>query len=262
MRRMADAVPVGRLFDLSGRAALVTGGSRGLGKAMARGLAEAGADVVIASRHEAELKTAVADIGEGLARHVGHIVVDLGRRDEVARLAARAVEAMGRIDILLDDAATFPTMPLARVTEDIWDQTVQVNLTASIELARALAPGMIERRWGRIIHVSSISARVAAPDQMIYAMTKAAACAMIRGLALELGPHGITANAILPGPFLTDMPATLSEEFRRAVGERTMLGRWGQPGELAGLAVLLASEAGSYITGAELVVDGGLISRL
>ncbi len=169
---------------------------------------------------------------------------------------------MERIDTLLDDAAMFPTMPLARLTDEIWDQTLQVNLTASLELARALTPGMIERRWGRIIHVSSVSARVAGPDQLVYAVTKAAACAMIRSLALEFGLHGITANAILPGPFLTDMPATLSEEFRRTVGERTMLGRWGQPSELAGLAVLLASDAGSYITGAELVVDGGLIARL
>src|SRR5262249_37276384 len=207
---MAHSTSIGRSFDLSGRTALVTGGSRGLGKAMARGLAE----------------------------------------------------AMGQIDILLDDAAMFPTMPLAQLTDEIWDQTLQVNLTASLELARALAPGMIERRWGRIIHVSSVSARVAGPEQLAYAVTKAAACAMIRGLALELGPHGVTAHALLPGPFLTDMPAKLSEEYRRAVGERTMLGRWGQPSELAGLAVLLASDAGSYITGAELVVDGGLTARL
>src|SRR5499425_3372810 len=207
------AASIGRPFDLSGRTALVTGGSRGLGKAMARGLAEAGADILIASRHEAELVPAVADIGQGLQSRVQFVVTDLGRRGEVERLATRAVEAMGRIDILLDDAAMFPTMPLAQLTDEIWDQTLQVNLTASLELARALA-------------------------------------------------HGITANAILPGPFLTDMPAKLSEEYRRAVGERTMLGRWGQPGELAGLAVLLASDAGSYITGAELVVDGGLTARL
>ena len=250
------------MLDLSGRVALVTGGSRGLGKAMARGLAEVGADVVIASRHEPELVAAMGEIGEGLGSRVRHVVADLGRRDDVERLAARAVETMGRVDILLDDAGVFPTVPLARVTDEIWDHTLQVNLTASLALARALAPGMIERRWGRIIHVSSISARVAGPEQMVYAVTKAAAGAMIRGLALELGPHGITANAILPGPFLTDMPMTLSEEFRRAVGERTMLGRWGQPSELAGLAVLLASDAGSYITGAELIVDGGLIARL
>ena len=252
-----------RLFDLSGRAALVTGGSRGLGKAMARALAEAGADVVIASRHEQELAVASAEIGRGLSTRVRHLVADVGRRSEVERLAAQAVESMGHIDILLDDAGVFPATPLAGLTDEVWDTTLQVNLTASLELARALAPGMIERRWGRIIHVSSVAARVAGPGQMVYAITKAAACAMIRGLALELGPHGITANAILPGPFLTEMTATgLTEEFRHAVGERTMLGRWGEPRELAGLVVLLASAAGSYITGAELVIDGGLIARL
>src|SRR5262249_55764968 len=207
---MAHSTSIGRSFDLSGRTALVTGGSRGLGKAMARGLAE----------------------------------------------------AMGQIDILLDDAAMFPTMPLAQLTDEIWDQTLQVNLTASLELARALAPGMIERRWGRIIHVSSVSARVAGPEQLAYAMAQAGACALILGLGLALGPHGLPATGILPGRFLADMPAKLSEEYRRAVGARTMLGRWGQPSELAGLAVLLASDAGSYITGAELVVDGGLTARL
>ena len=256
-------LPLGRLFDLSGRVALVTGGSRGLGKAMARALAEAGADVVIASRHERELADAAAEIGQGLTCRVQHLVVDLGRRDEVERLAAQAVAAMGRIDILVDDAGAFPSTPLATLSDEVWDATLQVNLTASLELARALAPAMIERRWGRIIHVSSVAARVAGPGQMVYAITKAAACAMIRGLALELGPHGITANAILPGPFLTEMTKTgLTEEFGRAIAERTMLGRWGEPRDLAGLAVLLASDAGAYITAAELVIDGGLISRL
>src|SRR5262245_61026761 len=158
---MTHPTSIGRSFDLSGRTALVTGGSRGLGKAMARGLAEAGADILIASRHEAELVAAVADIGQGLQSRVQLVVTDLGRRGEVERLATTAVEVMGRIDILLDDAAIFPTTPLAQLTDEIWDQTLQVNLTASLELARALAPGMIERRWGRIIHVSSVSARVA-----------------------------------------------------------------------------------------------------
>src|SRR5215467_1094255 len=174
------AASIGRPFDLSGRTALVTGGSRGLGKAMARGLAEAGADILIASRHEAELVAAVADIGQGLQSRVQLVVTDLGRRRQVERLATQAVAAMGQVDTLLDDAAMFPTMPLAQLTDEIWDQTLQVNLTASLELARALAPGMIERRWGRIIHVSSVSARVAGPEQLAYAVTKAAACAMIR----------------------------------------------------------------------------------
>src|SRR5262249_3575762 len=154
------AASIGRPFDLSGRTALVTGGSRGLGKAMARGLAEAGADILVASRHEAELVAAVAGIGQGLPAPVPFVVPEPGWRGGVERLATQAVEALGRIDILLDDAAMFPTMPLAQLTDEIWDQTLQVNLTASLELARALAPGMIERRWGRIIHVSSVSARV------------------------------------------------------------------------------------------------------
>ncbi len=256
-------MPAERSFDLSGRAALVTGGSRGLGKAMARALAEAGADVLIASRHEPELAAASAEIGHGLSTAVRHLVADLGRREEVERLAAQAIAAQGHVDILLNDAGVFPATPLAGLRDEVWDATLQVNLTASLQLARALAPGMMARRWGRIIQVSSVSAHAAGPGQMVYAVTKAATIAMIRGLALELGPHGITANAILPGPFLSEMSETgLTEEFRRAIAERTMLGRWGEPRELAGMAVLLASDAGSYITGAELVVDGGLTARL
>src|SRR5262249_43587174 len=128
------AASIGRPFDLSGRTALVTGGSRGLGKAMARGLAEAGADILVASRHEAELVAAVADIGQGLQSRVQFVVTDLGRRGEVERLATQAVEAMGRIDILLDDAAMVPTMPLAPLTHEIWDQTLPVNLTSRLHL--------------------------------------------------------------------------------------------------------------------------------
>lgn len=254
---------IARRFDLTGRAALVTGGSRGLGKAMARALAEAGADVVIASRDEAEVTTAAAEIGAGVSGRVRVLAADLGHRDQVERLAAQAIAAVGHVDILLDDAGIFPNASLAELTDATWDRTLQINLTAALALARALAPGMIERRWGRIIHVSAIGAHVAGPGQMAYSVTKAAACAMIRGLAFELGPHGITANAILPGPFLTEMTERgLAEDVRRTIGARTMLGRWGQPAELGGLAVLLASEAGAFITGAEIVVDGGLTARV
>src|SRR5262249_8140335 len=124
---MTHPISIGRSFDLSGRTALVTGGSGGLGKAMARGLAEAGADILIASRHEAELVAAVADIGQGLPSRVQLVVTDLGRRGEVERLATQAVAAMGQIDILLDDAAMFPTIPLCQLPGEFWDQNPQGN---------------------------------------------------------------------------------------------------------------------------------------
>lgn len=253
----------GSAFDLSGRAALVTGGSRGLGKAMARGFAEAGADVVIASRHEDELRAAAEEIRSGLDARVAHVAADLGQRPEVARLADQALAAFGRIDILVNDAGILPIDPLLEIRDETWDAALQVNLTSGFALARRLSPGMIARRWGRIVQISSVAAEAAGPGQTVYATTKAAMLAMVRGLALELGPHGITANSILPGPFLTEMPATgLSEEARLEISRRTILGRWGEPSEIVGMALLLASDAGSYITGAELVVDGGMLARL
>jgi NAD(P)-dependent dehydrogenase (short-subunit alcohol dehydrogenase family) len=242
--------------------ALVTGGSKGLGKAMARGLAEAGADVVISSRHEEELRPALDAILAGTGRRGHYVVADMNDRAAVKRLADEAVRKLGKVDILVNNAGSNAPQPIDAVTDDAWDRLVELNLTSVMALTRALVPGMKERRWGRVIHISSILAFVSKEGRNSYSATKAALVGMARASALDLGPHGVTVNCIAPGPFLTDLPLSiLTPEEREAWSRVTAVGRWGNPEELVGPVLLLASDAGSYITGQTLIVDGGFVSR-
>ena len=250
------------LFNLTGRVALITGGSKGLGKAMARGFAQAGADVVISSRHEEELRQALAEILEGTNQRGTSVVVDLARRGDAERLAHTAQEKMGCVDILVNNAGTNIPASIDAIRDEDWDRVIELNLTACMVLTRALVPSMKERRWGRVIHISSVLGLGSKAARNVYCATKSALIGMTRASALDLGPYGITVNCIAPGPFLTDLPARiLSEAEKDAFARRTALGRWGDPAELAGPALLLASEAGSYITGTTLVVDGGVMAN-
>jgi len=250
------------LFDLTGRVALVTGGSRGLGKAMARGFATAGADVVISSRHEEELKTALDEIRAGTSVRGSYVVADMTDRGEVDRLAKSSVEAMGKVDILVNNAGGNQPQKIDEITDEAWDKVIELNLSSCMALSRALVPQMKERRWGRIIHISSIMGLASKEARNSYSATKAALIGMARAMALDVGEFGITVNCLAPGPFLTDLPGQLlSDGEKKIFADRTALLRWGNPTELSGPALLLASEAGSYITGATLVVDGGTLCR-
>jgi NAD(P)-dependent dehydrogenase (short-subunit alcohol dehydrogenase family) len=252
-----------RLFDLSGRVALVTGGSKGLGKAMARGLAEAGADIVISSRHGDELEMAAREIGAGLTVRVQSIVADLSRRAESPRLAAETLNAMGKVDILINNAGTNQPQPIDQIEDEVWDRLVELNLSSCMALTRALVPGMKERKWGRVIHISSIMGHSSAAGRDVYSATKSALLGLARAGANDLGAFGVTVNCIAPGPFLTDLPSSLlSKQQQDEFAQRTALGRWGQPDELIGPALLLASDAGSYITGTCLTVDGGCLAKI
>lgn len=249
-------------FDLTGRTALITGGNKGLGKAMARALAEAGADIVIASRHESELQSALGEILNGTGRKGHYVVTDVSRRDDVKKLAHEAVSRMGKIDILVNNAGMNAPQAIDAISDETWDRVVEVNLSSCMALTRELAGPMKERRWGRIVHISSIMSLVSKEKRNVYSATKAALNGMTMASSLDLGPYNVTVNCIAPGPFLTDMPmSVLSESEKKAFSDRTALGRWAQPGELAGPILLLCSDAGSYITGHVLVVDGGYTAR-
>lgn len=250
-------------FDLTNRTALITGGSKGLGKAMALGLAHQGADLLICSRNQDELDATASEITEATGRRVECAVADLSKRADVAGLVDTAHEKLGDIDILINNAGSNDPQVIDEITDEAWDDIVQLNLSSCMALTRAFVPGMRERGWGRVIYISSVVALSGAPARSVYAATKAGLVGMCRAQALDLGQSGITVNCIAPGPFLTDLPAaTLSEEIRNHIGNRTALKRWGETSELIGPALLLASDAGSYMTGSVTVVDGGLTANL
>ena len=252
----------GTLFDSTGRVVLVTGGSKGLGLAMARGFAEAGADVVISSRHQDELDRALVEITDGLDVKGLAIESDMTIREDVKRLAETAVSEMGRVDVLINNAGSNVPEQIDSITDENWDRILELNLTSCMALTRELVPGMKERGWGRVIHISSIMGLVSKEGRNAYSATKSALLGLTRASALDLGEHGITVNSICPGPFLTDLPmSVLSEEQIEFFATRTALGRWGECRELVGTALLLGTEAGSYITGTSITIDGGTVIK-
>ena len=250
-------------FNLTGKVALVTGGSKGLGREMARILVEAGAQVVICSRHEDELIAACQDIAEGDAQRIVYEVCDLAKREEVDRLAEAAAGRFGKVDILVNNAGSNCPQPIDEIKDEDWDRIMELNLTNIMRLTRAFVPDMKKRRWGRIIHLSSVLGLGGKEGRGIYSSSKAGILGLTYSTALDLGPYNVTVNSIAPGPFLTDLPKSLlNAEQQKGFSDRTALGRWGDPTEIAGPVLLLASDAGSYITGTCLTVDGGVMSRV
>jgi NAD(P)-dependent dehydrogenase (short-subunit alcohol dehydrogenase family) len=251
------------IFGLTGRVALVTGGSKGIGNAIARGFAAAGADLFLCSRNEEPLKAAAERIREDSGVRVEYLVADMALRESVSRVAEEAVSRLGKVDILVNNAGWNIPQGIDEIRDEDWQYLVELNLNNVMALTRAIVPGMKERRWGRVIHISSIMALASTPKRNAYSATKAALIAMANASALDLGPFGITVNCIAPGPIATEMPMSiLSKEQQDALAEKTAIGRWAKPDELIGPALLMASEAGSYITGTCLVVDGGVLSRV
>jgi NAD(P)-dependent dehydrogenase (short-subunit alcohol dehydrogenase family) len=227
---------------------------------MATGLAEAGADVVIVSRSEDELKSTAEEIGERTKSRVAYVAADLSQRGEPQRVVDRAHELAGPIDILVNNAGSYLIQTIDEITDEAWDSTIELNLTVSMALTRAVIPKMSERRWGRIINISSSVAFRGRAGRTAYAASKTGLNGLTRANARDLGKFGITVNAIAPGFFPSDLSARIvSEEVRNQYINRAALGRAGIPDELLGAALLFASDAGSFITGQTLVVDGGLL---
>jgi gluconate 5-dehydrogenase len=248
-----------RMFDLRNRIALVTGAGQGLGLAIAEALAEAGAHVILNGRQAARLGAAEAQI-HGKGGIASPLAFDVADPRAVEAAFERIEAAFGGLDILVGNVGIRHRFPLAEISPDDFHRVLEVNLTAGFHLAKAAVPLMIPRGRGRIVMVTSIAGPLGRANDAAYIAAKGGLAGFVRALAVEFGPQGITANAIAPGYFATETNAAMVDdpEVEGFVKRRIPLQRWGEPSEIAGAAVFLASDAASYVNGHVLTVDGGL----
>jgi gluconate 5-dehydrogenase len=246
------------LFSLDGRVAVVTGGSSGIGRAIAGALARAGASVVIVARKESELAATVDELAADSCR-AAWVSADLSTRDGVRAAAEQAADVFGEPDILVNSAGINLRPPMGEVGEDVWDATMAVNLEAPYLLGQRFGPGMAERGFGRIIHITSQQAHRAFVQSGVYGVSKGALESLARSQAEAWSPHGVTCNTLVPGFVMTPLNARLSSDPEKvaALAARTMVGRNGLAEDFAGAAVFLASRASGYVTGQAIFVDGG-----
>jgi NAD(P)-dependent dehydrogenase (short-subunit alcohol dehydrogenase family) len=246
------------MFALDGKVAIVTGGSRGFGKAIAIALAEAGANVVVASRTQADLNCVAQEIetrgGKALA-----VAADMLDRASIEKLASRTIEAFGKVDILVNNAGQGWNVPFLKLTEAQWDQILNVNLKGYFLCTQIVGQHMFKAKSGRVINMSSAMGNYPLPYLVAYAAAKGGINAMTKCLAQEWATRGITVNAIAPSYFATDINKNAMEDkaINQLIMSKTPVNRWGQVEELVGLVVYLASDASGFMTGAVLPLDGG-----
>ncbi|MEJ1087298.1 SDR family oxidoreductase [Microbacterium sp. Mu-80] len=247
------------LFSLRGLTAVVTGGSSGIGRAIALAMAAAGASVVIVARDATRIERVVAEISAVGGRAAG-VVGDLSTRDGIREAGDAAAEPFGEPDILVNSAGINLRPPFDEIDMDVWDATMSVNLEAPFLLSRRFAPAMLERGFGRLIHISSQQAHRAFVTSGVYGVSKGGLESLTRSQAEAWSARGVTANTLVPGFVLTPLNARLQEDTEkvRQLAERTMVGRNGLPEDFGGIAVFLAGRSSGYITGQSLFVDGGL----
>jgi NAD(P)-dependent dehydrogenase (short-subunit alcohol dehydrogenase family) len=246
------------LFNLSGRVALVTGASKGLGKAIALALAGAGADIALYARNKEDLQAVKASV-EALGRRAEVFCVDVLDQHAVADNVKGTLEAFGQIDILVNNAGVNVRKPVLELAPEEWDLVVNTNLKGYFLMARAVVPAMLSRGSGKVINMASILGAVALPSQLAYASSKGGVIQMTKVMALEWAKQGVQVNAIGPTYFETPLVAQLRNDPERYnfIVDRTPMGRWGQPEELSGLVIFLASRASDFITGQTIFIDGG-----
>ncbi len=251
------------LFDLTGKTAIVTGASRGLGKAMALGLAQAGASVVAAARDIKSVNETVKEI-EKLGGEAISIKVDVTRREDIEEMVKQTVEKFDGIDILVNNAGILKMMPAEEMKEEDWDEVIAVNLKGQFLCAQATGKQMIKQKSGSIINIASVAGQFGFPLASAYDCSKGGVILLTKALAAEWAKYNIRVNCIAPGVFETAMTESLieSEEFIKTIKRNVPMGRSAKPEELAGTVVFLASESSSYVTGHVLVVDGGWTAGL
>lgn len=250
-----------QLFSLEGKTAVVTGGTSGIGRAIAIGLAEAGADVVATGRRQQQLEEVAAEI-EARGRKTLRQIADVCDRASLERLLAASLEKFGKVDILVNCAGIAKRTPTLEASEDEWRDILNTNLIGTLRTCQIFGRPMLERGYGRIINIVSLTSFVAFTEVAAYAASKAALASLTRSLAVEWSKKGVMVNAIAPGVYRTDINAKLLDSTPRGqeILMRTPMGRYGQPEELVGAAVLLASDGASFIAGEVLVVDGGYLA--
>jgi len=242
------------MFDLTGKSALVTGASGGIGAEIARVLHRAGAQVALSGTREAPLQDLAAELGE--RAHV--LPCNLGDAVAVEALPKQAMEAMGAVDILVNNAGITRDNLFMRMSDEEWAQVIEINLTSTMRLCRGVLRGMMKARWGRIVNISSVVGATGNPGQGNYAASKAGMVGMSKSLAYEVASRGITVNCIAPGFIETAMTDKLNDEQKGKILAQIPAGRMGAPGEIAAAALYLASAEAGYVTGTTLHVNGGM----
>ena len=248
-------------LDLNGRTAVVIGGTSGIGRAIAHGMAEAGADVVCTSRRQEQVDAAAAEI-EAKGRRTLRVTSDVSDMASLENLLSESVAAFGKVDILVNSAGRTKRTPTLDLDIAEWNEIMETNLTGTLRACQVFGRHMVENGYGRIVNIASLSTFVALYEVAAYAASKAAVASLTKSLAVEWAKRGVNVNAIAPGVFRTALNQKLLDESPRGAEflTRTPMGRFGQVEELAGAAVFLASEAASFVTGEVLVVDGGFLA--
>jgi NAD(P)-dependent dehydrogenase (short-subunit alcohol dehydrogenase family) len=249
------------LFDLQGKTAVVVGGSSGIGRALALGLADAGANVVASSRRADAVERTARDI-EALGRPTLRALADVRDLASLEKLRDDSIAAFGKVDILVNCAGITKRAPTVDFPEETWDEILATNLTGTLRGCQVFGKHMLERRYGRIINIASLSTYLGLFEVAAYGASKAAVGSLTKTLAVEWSRHGVMVNAILPGLFRTEMNAKLLDDTERGREflMRSPMGRWGKVEELVGAGVFLASEASSFVSGQILAVDGGFLA--